>query len=46
LEKQEPIEQTINVHERCDTPVELIQSKQWFIKMLIKKKNGWNWGAK
>ncbi len=37
LEKQEPIEQTINVHERCDTPVELIQSKQWFIKIADQK---------
>ena len=33
LTKEEPIEQTVNVHERCDTPVELIQSQQWFIKI-------------
>lgn len=33
LEKQEEIEHSVNVHERCDTPVELIQSKQWFIKI-------------
>lgn len=33
LIKQENIVQTVNVHERCDTPVELIQSKQWFIKI-------------
>jgi valyl-tRNA synthetase len=33
LEKQEDLEHAVNVHERCDTPAELIQSKQWFIKI-------------
>jgi valyl-tRNA synthetase len=33
LEKQEDLEHSVNVHERCDTPAELIQSKQWFIKI-------------
>ncbi|MFA5368584.1 MAG: valine--tRNA ligase, partial [Candidatus Paceibacterota bacterium] len=33
LVKQEDLEHTVNVHERCDTPAELIQSKQWFIKI-------------
>ncbi|HOS88115.1 MAG TPA: valine--tRNA ligase [Candidatus Pacearchaeota archaeon] len=33
LVKQETIEQVLNVHERCETPVELIQSQQWFIKI-------------
>ena len=31
---QQPISQTIRVHERCDTPVEYIISKQWFIRVL------------
>ncbi|MFA5087172.1 MAG: valine--tRNA ligase [Candidatus Paceibacterota bacterium] len=33
LMKQEDLEHAVNVHERCDTPAELIQSKQWFIKI-------------
>ncbi|HNP79674.1 MAG TPA: valine--tRNA ligase, partial [Candidatus Pacearchaeota archaeon] len=40
LIKQEKIIQIVNVHERCDTPVELIQSKQWFIK-IADMKNVW-----
>ncbi|MFA5126863.1 MAG: valine--tRNA ligase [Patescibacteria group bacterium] len=34
LVKQEKIKHVLNVHERCGTPVELIQTKQWFIKVL------------
>jgi valyl-tRNA synthetase len=30
----QPITQTIPVHERCDTPVELIMSQQWFVRLL------------
>ncbi|MFH1448678.1 MAG: valine--tRNA ligase [Candidatus Micrarchaeota archaeon] len=30
LEKQENINQTVKVHDRCKTPVELILSYQWF----------------
>ena len=33
LTKQEELIHTINVHERCDTPIEFILSKQWFIKI-------------
>lgn len=29
-----PIEQSIRVHERCDTPVEYLVTDQWFIKIL------------
>ncbi|MCB9139959.1 MAG: valine--tRNA ligase [Caldilineaceae bacterium] len=29
--------QTVRVHERCDTPVEYIEAKQWFIKLLEHK---------
>ncbi len=32
LIKQEDLTHAVNVHERCGTPVEFIQSKQWFIK--------------
>ncbi len=31
---QQPISHSIRVHERCDTAVEYIISKQWFIKVL------------
>jgi valyl-tRNA synthetase len=33
LIRQEDIIHSLNVHERCETPVELILSKQWFIKI-------------
>jgi valyl-tRNA synthetase len=32
-----PTEQSIRVHERCDTPVEYIVTPQWFIKVLDQK---------
>jgi valyl-tRNA synthetase len=32
------INQSIRVHERCDTPVEYIVTKQWFIRILDNKK--------
>lgn len=37
LLRQEEIKHSVNVHERCDTPVELILSKQWFIKIADNK---------
>ncbi len=33
LERQ-PTRQSVRVHERCDTPVEYIITRQWFIKVL------------
>jgi len=44
LVKQEPIVHTINVHERCGTPVEFIFSKQWFVKYLDLKEDMVKWG--
>lgn len=38
LVKQEPIKHTANAHERCDTPIEFVVSKQWFLKYLDLKK--------
>ena len=29
--------QTVSVHERCDTPVEYIETKQWFVKIIDQK---------
>jgi valyl-tRNA synthetase len=31
---RQPIAQSVRVHERCDTPVEYIVTKQWFIRLL------------
>lgn len=31
---RQPTEQTIGIHERCDTPVEYIVAYQWFIRVL------------
>ncbi len=38
LVKQEPVEHTLNVHERCGTPTEFVLSQQWFIKIADQKK--------
>ncbi|HLJ35341.1 MAG TPA: valine--tRNA ligase, partial [Ktedonobacteraceae bacterium] len=35
--RQETIEHTVGVHERCDTPVEYLQTRQWFIRILDEK---------
>jgi len=40
LIKQEELKHTLNVHERCGTPIEFIPSKQWFIK-IADLKNTW-----
>lgn len=34
---RERLQQTIRVHERCDTPVEYIEATQWFIRLLDSK---------
>jgi len=39
LKKQEKITHTLNVHERCDTPIEFVTTKQWFIDILKSKKD-------
>ncbi len=42
---QEPIKHTVNVHERCGTEVQILHSKQWFIKYLDLKDDMLKWGA-
>ncbi|MCF7866791.1 valine--tRNA ligase [Candidatus Woesearchaeota archaeon] len=37
LLKQKDIVHAVNVHERCGTEVEILKTKQWFIKVLDKK---------
>ncbi|MFH0876493.1 MAG: valine--tRNA ligase [archaeon] len=34
LISQKPIRHSVNVHERCGTPIEIMHSKQWYIKYL------------
>jgi valyl-tRNA synthetase len=34
---RQPTMQSVRVHERCDTPVEYIVTKQWFIRVLDKR---------
>lgn len=34
LLERRPIRQSVRVHERCDTPVEYLTSRQWFIRLL------------
>jgi valyl-tRNA synthetase len=31
---RQPITQSVRIHERCDTPVEYIVTKQWFVRIL------------
>ena len=35
---RQPVTQSIRVHERCDTPVEYIVTRQWFVRVLDFKK--------
>ncbi len=44
VEKIEPIQHTVNVHERCDTDIEILMTEQWFIKYLDLKKEMLRWG--
>jgi len=36
--KEEKLNHIVNVHDKCGTPIEFISTKQWFIKVLDKKK--------
>ena len=44
LVSKKKIEHDVNVHERCQTPVEFINSKQWFVKILDLKDDLLKWG--
>ncbi|HEX6483507.1 MAG TPA: valine--tRNA ligase [Ktedonobacteraceae bacterium] len=35
---RQPVRRSVRVHERCDTPVEYIVTRQWFIRVLDYKK--------
>jgi valyl-tRNA synthetase len=44
IEKIEPIQHVVNVHERCGTDIEILMTEQWFIKYLDLKKEMLKWG--
>lgn len=37
IKNEQKITHSVGVHERCGTPIELIPTKQWFVKVLDKK---------
>ncbi len=45
LKSQKPITHPVKVHERCGTDIEIINSKQWFIKYMDLKDDLLAWGA-
>jgi len=45
LRKEQPIKHAVKVHERCQTEIEIIQSKQWFIRYLDLREKLFDWGA-
>lgn len=38
ITKQEKISHVVNVHDKCGTPIEFLTTRQWFIKILDKKR--------
>ena len=46
LVQQEKIKHFVNVHERCNTEIEFIKSRQWFVKYLDLKEKMIEWGNK
>ena len=46
IEKIEPIHHVVNVHERCDTDIEILTTEQWFIKYLDLKEDFIKYGRK
>ena len=44
LVKQKPIKHAVNVHERCETEIEFVKSKQWFVRYLDLKEDMLKWG--
>jgi valyl-tRNA synthetase len=46
LIKELPIKHAVNVHERCNTEIEFIKAKQWFIRYLDLKSDMLKWGNK
>jgi len=43
--KREKIKHFVNVHERCDTEIEFVKSRQWFIRYLDLREKMLEWGS-
>lgn len=39
IKKEQKISHAVGVHERCGTPIELLPTNQWFVKILDKKED-------
>ena len=39
ISAQESVSQTVNTHERCETPIEFLMTPQWFLRVLDMKEN-------
>ena len=46
LLKSEPLEQTVNAHDKCGTPVEFLITSQWYVRILDMKEKWKELGAK
>ncbi len=46
IAKIEPIRHVVNVHERCETDIEILTTEQWFIKYLDMKEEFIKYGRK
>ena len=46
IAKLEPIRHVVNVHERCETDIEILNTDQWFIKYLDLKEDFIEYGKK
>ena len=46
IEKLEPIRHVDNVHERCETDIEILNTEQWYIKYLDLKKEFIKYGKR
>ncbi len=46
IRARQPTRQTVRVHERCDTPVEIIHSPQWFVRVLDIKRELLDFGER
>ncbi|MAG91718.1 valine--tRNA ligase [Candidatus Woesearchaeota archaeon] len=46
IEKLDPIKHVVNVHERCETDIEILNTEQWFIKYLDLKGDFIKYGKK
>ncbi len=46
VKKEEEIVHSVNVHDKCSTEIEFVETPQWFIKIIDKKKEFLKEGAK